>query len=108
MGSLEAWLLLRSLRTLHLRVPKQSETATKLAQWLNGASQVSHINYPFNSLPHVHAGEGGGWNPSWSDRQSLALQSARQPARPWPCACFTFTFALLAAETERDGQDRVP
>ncbi|KAI0082589.1 cystathionine gamma-synthase [Panus rudis PR-1116 ss-1] len=38
MGSLEAWLLLRSLRTFHLRVPRQSETATKLAQWLNQAS----------------------------------------------------------------------
>ncbi|EIN10726.1 cystathionine gamma-synthase [Punctularia strigosozonata HHB-11173 SS5] len=33
-GSFEAWLLLRSLRTLHLRVPRQSETATALAQWL--------------------------------------------------------------------------
>ncbi|KIJ37385.1 hypothetical protein M422DRAFT_781742 [Sphaerobolus stellatus SS14] len=34
MGSLESWLLLRSLRTLHLRVPRQSETATALAAWL--------------------------------------------------------------------------
>ena len=35
MGSLESWLLLRSLRTLHLRVPLQSANATELAQWLN-------------------------------------------------------------------------
>ncbi|KAI0069148.1 cystathionine gamma-synthase [Artomyces pyxidatus] len=35
LGSLEAWLLLRSLRTLHLRVPRQSATATALADWLN-------------------------------------------------------------------------
>ncbi|KAI0321819.1 Cys/Met metabolism PLP-dependent enzyme-domain-containing protein, partial [Amylostereum chailletii] len=35
MGSLETWLLLRSLRTLHLRVPRQSASATTLAQWLN-------------------------------------------------------------------------
>jgi cystathionine gamma-synthase len=34
-GSLEAWLLLRSLRTLHLRVPRQSETATAIVQWLS-------------------------------------------------------------------------
>ncbi|GAA5980404.1 hypothetical protein JCM10908_001643 [Rhodotorula pacifica] len=33
-GSLDAWLLLRSLRTLEVRVRKQAETATKLAQWL--------------------------------------------------------------------------
>ncbi|OBZ76823.1 hypothetical protein A0H81_04003 [Grifola frondosa] len=38
MGSLESWLLLRSLRTLHLRVPRQSETATALAQWLSHAA----------------------------------------------------------------------
>jgi len=40
MGSLEAWLLLRSLRTLHLRVPRQSATATALAQWLNSVASV--------------------------------------------------------------------
>ncbi|KAJ7368199.1 Cys/Met metabolism PLP-dependent enzyme-domain-containing protein [Mycena albidolilacea] len=34
MGSLESWLLLRSLRTFHLRLPRQSETATALVQWL--------------------------------------------------------------------------
>ncbi|OSX60368.1 hypothetical protein POSPLADRAFT_1066693 [Postia placenta MAD-698-R-SB12] len=38
MGSLESWLLLRSLRTLHLRVPRQSETATSLAHWLSQAA----------------------------------------------------------------------
>ncbi|EPT02741.1 hypothetical protein FOMPIDRAFT_1117792 [Fomitopsis schrenkii] len=38
MGSLESWLLLRSLRTLHLRVPRQSENATALAGWLHQAA----------------------------------------------------------------------
>lgn len=40
MGSLESWLLLRSLRTLHLRVPRQSDNAFELAQWLSGAAGV--------------------------------------------------------------------
>ncbi|KXN83716.1 hypothetical protein AN958_00858 [Leucoagaricus sp. SymC.cos] len=40
MGSLEAWLLLRSLKTLHLRVPRQSQTATALAKWLDSLSKV--------------------------------------------------------------------
>ncbi|KAK0551565.1 hypothetical protein OC845_002145 [Tilletia horrida] len=34
-GNLEAYLLLRSLRTLDLRVRRQSETATQLVQWLH-------------------------------------------------------------------------
>ncbi|KAJ7638721.1 pyridoxal phosphate-dependent transferase [Roridomyces roridus] len=35
LGSLESWLLLRSLRTFHLRVPRQSETAAALVAWLD-------------------------------------------------------------------------
>jgi len=35
MGSLESWLLLRSLRTLHVRVTRQSSNATALVQWLD-------------------------------------------------------------------------
>ena len=43
MGSLESWLLLRSLRTLHLRVPRQSQNAAVLAQWLSNAAGVSQV-----------------------------------------------------------------
>ncbi|GAA5943859.1 uncharacterized protein JCM15063_006531 [Sporobolomyces koalae] len=38
-GSLDTWLLLRSLRTLHVRVSKQAKTATALAQWLNSLTR---------------------------------------------------------------------
>ncbi|KAI8855078.1 Cys/Met metabolism PLP-dependent enzyme-domain-containing protein [Chytridium lagenaria] len=41
MGNLESWLLLRSLRTLEVRVRKQSETATKLAEWLSKGDRSS-------------------------------------------------------------------
>ena len=37
-GQLEVWLLMRSLRTLHLRVDRQSRTATRLAAWLEAAT----------------------------------------------------------------------
>ena len=36
-GSLEPWLLLRSLRTLHLRVGRQCATAAGLSAWLQAA-----------------------------------------------------------------------
>ncbi|TFB01216.1 putative trans-sulfuration enzyme [Trichoderma ghanense] len=39
MGSLEGWLGVRNMRTLHLRVIRQSESATKLVQWLNSGLQ---------------------------------------------------------------------
>lgn len=38
-GSLESWLLLRSIKTLQLRVIHQSETATRLAAWLNSLTE---------------------------------------------------------------------
>lgn len=50
MGSLESWLLLRSLRTLHLRVPRQSENATKLVQWLQSVSTTS-VGKTFEGIP---------------------------------------------------------
>ncbi|KAJ3741242.1 Cys/Met metabolism PLP-dependent enzyme-domain-containing protein [Lentinula detonsa] len=41
MGSLESWLLLRSLRTFHLRIVRQSATATALVQWLKTVALTS-------------------------------------------------------------------
>ncbi|KAI0254371.1 cystathionine gamma-synthase [Lactifluus subvellereus] len=43
MGSLESWLLLRSLRTLHLRIPRQSANATALARWLNSIASTPKV-----------------------------------------------------------------
>ncbi|KZV69195.1 cystathionine gamma-synthase [Peniophora sp. CONT] len=57
MGSLESWLLLRSLRTLHLRVPRQSSNATTLAQWLHRLSKIpagqSFDGVPGGLIAHV-------------------------------------------------------
>ena len=44
-GSLEVWLLQRSLRTLHLRVKQQSESAAALAEWLHRAV-VNEAGHP--------------------------------------------------------------
>jgi len=40
------WLLLRSLETLQIRMEKQSETATKLANFLHEHSAVERVNFP--------------------------------------------------------------
>jgi len=46
LGPFEAWLLLRGLRTLPLRVRRQSETAALLAQRLNGHRALEAVLYP--------------------------------------------------------------
>jgi len=46
MGALECWLLLRSLRTLPLRVKRQSRSARKVALWLSKQPKVSKVMHP--------------------------------------------------------------
>jgi O-acetylhomoserine (thiol)-lyase len=41
-----AFLLLQGLETLHLRMPRHSENALKLAQWMQKQPQISWVNYP--------------------------------------------------------------
>ncbi|PSS37311.1 hypothetical protein PHLCEN_2v788 [Hermanssonia centrifuga] len=90
MGSLESWLLLRSLRTLHLRVPRQSENATALAQWLSKASGGKAFDgIPAGVVDIVwHASLQGkdarGWEPSaqmeggWNPTFAILLKSKEQ------------------------------
>jgi len=49
------WLLERSMKTLALRVKRQSKTAKKLAQWLENHPQVARVYYPgLKSHPDYH------------------------------------------------------
>jgi O-acetylhomoserine (thiol)-lyase len=46
MSPFNAFLFLQGLETLHLRMPRHSENALKLAQWLQGHKLVGWVNYP--------------------------------------------------------------
>lgn len=46
LGSFEAWLLHRGLKTLPLRYLRQTETAKRLAQWLQDHPRVTRVVYP--------------------------------------------------------------
>ena len=46
LGSFEAWLLLRGLRTLHLRVRAASASAMAIAQHFDGHPRVAEVLYP--------------------------------------------------------------
>jgi O-acetylhomoserine (thiol)-lyase len=46
MSPFNAFLFIQGLETLHLRMPRHSENALKLAQWLEKRPQVSWVNYP--------------------------------------------------------------
>jgi cystathionine gamma-synthase/methionine-gamma-lyase len=46
LGPFESWLTLRGIKTLPLRVPRQSENAAKIAAWLQSNPMISTVNYP--------------------------------------------------------------
>jgi len=46
MSPFNAFLFLQGLETLHLRMPRHSENALALAQWLEKHSSVTWVNYP--------------------------------------------------------------
>jgi O-acetylhomoserine (thiol)-lyase len=46
MSPFNAFLFLQGIETLHLRMPRHSENALKLAQWLEGHKMVTWVNYP--------------------------------------------------------------
>jgi cystathionine gamma-synthase len=41
-----AYLLLRGMKTLHLRVGRQNESALRIARWLEGRPEVARVHYP--------------------------------------------------------------
>jgi cystathionine gamma-synthase len=49
-----AYLLLRGLKTLHLRVARQNETALAIARWLASAPGVAAVHYPGLSSHPAH------------------------------------------------------
>jgi methionine-gamma-lyase len=46
LGPFEAWLLLRGLRTLEMRVARHNENALRIAQHLEKHPKVTHVYYP--------------------------------------------------------------
>lgn len=45
-GVFEAWLLIRSIKTLPIRMQKHNENAIKIAKWLQTQSKVTKVLYP--------------------------------------------------------------
>ncbi|KAK4706000.1 hypothetical protein P7C70_g203, partial [Phenoliferia sp. Uapishka_3] len=97
-GSLEAWLILRSVRTLALRVNKQSQTATALAQWLASLvraapgsdldgpggmiEKVTHTSLQNNGTPWIGEGKQMSAGPAtfafWTTKAEYAAQLPHQ------------------------------
>ncbi|THV08655.1 cystathionine gamma-synthase [Dendrothele bispora CBS 962.96] len=92
MGSLEAWLLLRSLRTLHLRVARQSQTAAAIATWLKQVVSTPK-GKSFDGVP-------GGliqtvWHSSLQETDKRGFSPSKQMTGGWNA-----TFSILMSNAE--------
>ncbi|KAF8165442.1 Cys/Met metabolism PLP-dependent enzyme-domain-containing protein [Crassisporium funariophilum] len=96
MGSLESWLLLRSLRTLHLRVPRQSASATVLAFWLNSIAKTpagqTYDGVPGGLLTRV-------WHSALQEKDKRGFEPSKQMQGGWNA-----TFSILLAKPEHAAQ----
>ncbi|MDE0780341.1 MAG: PLP-dependent aspartate aminotransferase family protein [Alphaproteobacteria bacterium] len=54
LGAFEAWLLLRGMRTLHLRVERASQSALRIAEHFEGHALVREVLYPGLSAHEGH------------------------------------------------------
>lgn len=92
-GTLEAWLALRGLRTLHLRVERAQSNAADLAARLAGHPGVSRVHYPgFGAVVSIEV-DGDGDTAArvtettriWVHATSLGgVESSLERRRRWP------------------------
>ena len=54
-GPMDCYLLLRGIKTLHLRMRQQCESAQHIAQWLHEHPAVTTVHYPGLPQDHGHA-----------------------------------------------------
>jgi cystathionine gamma-synthase/methionine-gamma-lyase len=55
LGPFEAWLALRGLKTLPLRMARQCQNAARIAGWLQSQACIGRVNYPGLSVYPQHA-----------------------------------------------------
>ncbi len=91
-GTLEAWLALRGLRTLHLRVERAQTNATELVRRLGAHPAVERVRYPgFGGVVAVEVAGGAaaadrvtGGTRLWVHATSLGgVESSLERRRRW-------------------------
>jgi len=79
LGPFEAWLTLRGLKTLPLRLARQCESAHHLAEWLSGHPKVERVYYPALASHPDHERSQRLFTSGWvGGVVSIALRGARQ------------------------------
>jgi cystathionine gamma-synthase len=77
-GPLDCFLVLRGLRTLHLRMERHGSNAAAIAEWLRGRADVADVRYPgFGGMVSFIPAAGGSAGRTPADRATAIAEGTR-------------------------------
>ena len=106
LGPLEAWLLLRGMRTLHLRVTAASNSAHAIALRLHGHPKLSHVLYPGLPTHPGHAVAVKQMKGGFGGMMSLRLAAGEQAAKTFTAQLRVFKRATSLGSVESLAEHR--
>lgn len=106
LGPLEAWLLLRGMRTLHLRVRAASDNAHAIALRLHGHPKLSHVLYPGLPTHPGHAVAVKQMKGGFGGMMSLRLKAGEEAAKAFTARLRVFKRATSLGSVESLAEHR--
>lgn len=106
LGPFEAWLLLRGMRTLHLRVAAASANALTLAQRFEGNGRISHVLYPGLASHPGHAVAAKQMKGGFGGMLSLRIAGGEQAAKAFTARLKVFKRATSLGSVESFAEHR--
>jgi len=106
LGPLEAWLLLRGMRTLHLRVATACANALAIAERVHGHARVSHVLYPGLVAHPGHAVAARQMRGGFGGMLSLRLRGGEEAAKSFAARLRVFKRATSLGSVESLAEHR--
>jgi cystathionine gamma-synthase len=106
LGPFEAWLLLRGMRTLHLRVARACASAAALAGRFEGDARLSHVLYPGLPSHPGHAVAQRQMQGGFGGMMSLRLSGGETAARRFTAKLRVFKVATSLGSVESLAEHR--
>ena len=106
LGPFEAWLLLRGMRTLHLRVATASANALAIARRFEGDARISHVLYPGLVSHPNHAVAARQMKGGFGGMLSLRLRAGEEAAKAFTARLKVFKRATSLGSVESLAEHR--
>ena len=106
LGPFESWLLLRGMRTLHLRVAAACANAMAIAQRFHGHAKLSHVLYPGLASNPGHAVAARQMSGGFGGMMSLRLKAGEDAAKAFTNRLRVFKQATSLGSVESLAEHR--